>query len=448
MPTDDRDSKFERALAQHLRAGSAAGCPDAETLAAYHERSLSLEEMAQWKQHIAGCALCQEALALVEATEKQLAEEWQGEDVPVMQAARLQESRAASRAPRRAAAGEEETPSATGAPVAMAARRRPPLLRWAIPLGAVAAGVLVWIGIHEQRALQAPQSGGIQMAKNQPAAAPEERMDESPRKAEPITPAVAPPASSSAQVATPEARAKDAGGTKKEQAERSADMLLDKTAPAHVSGNAPALQRLPAGAAETVEVQSAPPAPAPVPAAGDKIAGRAAGAQVAESDAKSAAPSTRQKSAAPQQMANDVNTNALAEKQGDLSQAVLAGARTSGFIFTPDNQVMWRLGASGTVQLTTDGGAKWKTLKTGASNTLTAGSAPSSRVCWIAGKAGTLVLTTDRGSHWTVIATPITGDLGGVHASDGKHASIWDAVNNKSYETPDGGATWKQVADQ
>ena len=88
MPADDRDPKFERALAHHLRAGSAAGCPDAETLAAYQERSLSLEERAHWKQHIAGCAACQETLALVETTENQLAEEWQGQDVPVPHAAR------------------------------------------------------------------------------------------------------------------------------------------------------------------------------------------------------------------------------------------------------------------------------------------------------------------------------------------------------------------------
>ena len=57
MAVDDRDPKFERALARELRGDSAqAGCPDAETLAAYHERSLSLEEMAHWKQHISGCA--------------------------------------------------------------------------------------------------------------------------------------------------------------------------------------------------------------------------------------------------------------------------------------------------------------------------------------------------------------------------------------------------------
>ena len=41
MPSDERDQEFERALAQHLRGGSAqANCPDAETLAAYHERNL------------------------------------------------------------------------------------------------------------------------------------------------------------------------------------------------------------------------------------------------------------------------------------------------------------------------------------------------------------------------------------------------------------------------
>src|SRR5215475_4273448 len=87
MPADDRDQKFERALAKHLRGDSATACPDAETLAAYHERSLSLEEMAQWKQHIVGCAACQEALALVETTEKELAEQWREQALPVLEAA-------------------------------------------------------------------------------------------------------------------------------------------------------------------------------------------------------------------------------------------------------------------------------------------------------------------------------------------------------------------------
>ena len=43
MPFDDRDPKFEQALTHHLRSGAAqAACPDAETLAAYNERNISI----------------------------------------------------------------------------------------------------------------------------------------------------------------------------------------------------------------------------------------------------------------------------------------------------------------------------------------------------------------------------------------------------------------------
>jgi len=85
MPTDDRDRQLERALARHLsNASPDRSCPDAEILAAYHERSLSLEEMGQWKEHIAGCARCQEALALIEESESVLAEKSAGEEVEVL----------------------------------------------------------------------------------------------------------------------------------------------------------------------------------------------------------------------------------------------------------------------------------------------------------------------------------------------------------------------------
>src|SRR5277367_1859030 len=82
MGPDERDQQFERALGRHLRnAERDAACPDPETLAAYHERTLSLEEMARWKEHIAGCARCQEALALLEQSETALAEGWRSEEV-------------------------------------------------------------------------------------------------------------------------------------------------------------------------------------------------------------------------------------------------------------------------------------------------------------------------------------------------------------------------------
>ncbi len=101
MAFDDRDPKFERALAQHLRGGAAqATCPDAETLAAYHERNLSIDEMARWKEHISACEACQEALALVETTENQLAKDWEERPVPVLESSSMLRAQAASAATR------------------------------------------------------------------------------------------------------------------------------------------------------------------------------------------------------------------------------------------------------------------------------------------------------------------------------------------------------------
>src|SRR5260370_25426486 len=83
MASDERDRSFDKALARHLRsaasAGQAAGmtsgtashasaCPDPETLAAYHERSLLSEQLNSLKEHIVGCPSCQSVLALLETT--------------------------------------------------------------------------------------------------------------------------------------------------------------------------------------------------------------------------------------------------------------------------------------------------------------------------------------------------------------------------------------------
>jgi len=58
MPLDDRERSFENALARHLRpSGSAGACSDAETLASYHEQSLEPDVMASLKAHISECAV-------------------------------------------------------------------------------------------------------------------------------------------------------------------------------------------------------------------------------------------------------------------------------------------------------------------------------------------------------------------------------------------------------
>ncbi|HXC47991.1 MAG TPA: YCF48-related protein [Candidatus Sulfotelmatobacter sp.] len=463
MPSDDRDPKFERALAQHLRGGSAqANCPDAETLAAYHERNLSLEEMAQWKQHISACEACQEALALVEATENQLAEVWEQPGVPVLDEALVLKTQAHSIPKVNAKAEESSAMPTASSPVAIL-RRRPALLRWAIPLGAVAAGVMVFIGIYEQRAAKSSRSSYVESAQNQAPPAPGPIVDQltsklgqqpvpkdegqlsaemSRQKKEQEIPAAWP--------AKPMAKAKELGDEVRESRDQLVGGRLEKKipAPSAAASNLPVQPSTDDAVSENAPAIAAAP-PAATPPAPLALSGRAGGvaAQRApvRSDAKSvpssAAETVTVEPAAP---ATDTTTSRMMMKHGSANQVVEVSGAYAGLILTPDKKVFWKLQPTGTLQLTTDGGKTFTPLDTGANANLTAGFAPSSRVCWLAGKAGTLLLTTDRGGHWARISTPITGDLGGVQAADAKHASIWDAANQISYETSDGGATWKQ----
>jgi len=462
MAFDDRDPKFERALAQHLRGGAAqATCPDAETLAAYHERNLSIDEMARWKEHISACEACQEALALVETTENQLAENWEERPVPVLESSSMLRAQAASAATR--------TPQPAASPIAIL-RRRPALLRWAIPLGAVAAGVLVSIGIYEQRAPKVTHYSDTVVARREAPTTPAPMLDQPQSKVQ------APSESKDEELATagrsvqkkekaifaaptprPAVRIGSGAGAGLGNANSEYDAAENRKA-APPPAPAPDISASFSAGAGTGISQNAPigaavPRPAPPTASMNYGAGvgGAAGREKARADLKTVPPSASQ-SVTVQSEALPLNgradTDSLMLKQGVSNELAESVGSLNGVILTPDNRVFWKLQPAGTVQLTTDGGKDWKTLETGASEGLTAGSAPSSKVCWIAGKAGALVLTEDRGKHWTKISTPIAGDLGGVHAADAKHASIWDASRHTSYETSDGGSTWKQPTNQ
>src|SRR5215469_16236337 len=142
MP-EDRDQLFEKALARQLRTGaaeSASACLDPETLAAYHERLLSGEEMAAAKDHLVGCASCQEILAELERTQD-LAEKL--------------DQAAAVLAP--------EKPPAN---VTQLSPRKTTAIRWAAPLGAMAAVLLLWIGVRGFRMPATALHTGTEIADN------------------------------------------------------------------------------------------------------------------------------------------------------------------------------------------------------------------------------------------------------------------------------------------
>src|ERR1700737_572153 len=186
MAPDERDRRFDKALARHLRstappaseaarlpavpASQGGACPDSETLAAYHERSLLPEELNSWKEHIVGCAHCQVILAQLEATDEILLQAAEQEEIlavkesePVMAARNLESFPAAAAASQSQRADEAAPPKKS---------RRALLLRgarwqWLAPAGAIAAGLLVWIALHENQPLRLPSVNEIQVATKQ-----------------------------------------------------------------------------------------------------------------------------------------------------------------------------------------------------------------------------------------------------------------------------------------
>src|SRR6266478_4496533 len=164
MAPDERDRRFDKALARHLRsavpASQGGSCPDSETLAAYHERSLLPEELNSWKEHIVGCANCQNILAQLEATDEISLPAAEREEAVAKGSEPVNAARNVEAFPAAPASGQSQRAAGAAPPKKS---RRALLLRgarwqWLAPAGAIAAGLLVWIALHENQLLPRPAS--------------------------------------------------------------------------------------------------------------------------------------------------------------------------------------------------------------------------------------------------------------------------------------------------
>src|SRR5260370_34998119 len=184
MAPDDRYRKFDKALARHVRSAARAGeaarlpappasqggaCPDSETLAAYHERSLLPEELNSWKEHSGGWANCQNILAQLEATDEISFEAAERAEVVAKGSESVIAARNVEAFPAAAAAGQSQRAAGAAPPKKS---RRALLLRgarwqWLAPAGAIAAGLLVWIALHENQPLALPSLKEVQGATSQ-----------------------------------------------------------------------------------------------------------------------------------------------------------------------------------------------------------------------------------------------------------------------------------------
>jgi hypothetical protein len=429
MALEDRERSFEKALAHRLRADAGAeACPDAEALAAYHERSLSAEEMNAWKQHAAACSNCREILAHLEAT-----------DAIPLGAGEGQEAAASVPSKRRV--------------------KHPHVLhwRWLAPVGALAAGLLAWVAVHEKQPAKALQTAKIEVAENRPPALP-------PPVATTVTvePGTAEKPLSSSKATAADTRAAAVEELQNRRAERApnevtalsegardksdrkdADVRVVAQAPqaatesVGVGGVADALKSKqtdepPLQGRETahlVQLQASPPktpagGPAPLP-------------QMESKTMKKALP----EAAAPESLA-------LSSGSRDVSAFHTAKSRFPRSVSAPGGKVIWRLGMAGLIEQSTDGGLTWSSQVSGTTADLFLGSAPSEQVCWVIGNVGTILRTADGGAHWVSVASPISLSLYLIRASDALNATVWDASRRNSFKTDDGGVTWTQASSQ
>ena len=486
MAPDERDRMFDKALARHLRSAAPTGqaaeipgafasqggaCPDPETLAAYHERSLLPEQLNSLKEHLVGCANCQTVLAHLETTDQ----------IP-LQAAEEDQVFAQTSSARVVSA-----PSQTQVPEALPRKsRRARLLRgarwqWLAPAGAIAAGLLVWIALHENQQLPLPKSPNIEnkVAQNRVPPAPvpsvstkvpqssarEKSAATLPRPQSPVGDYVisssrgASVTTKQSQTLSDEARAQSGKSTgDKELSARKDDerkTTTDQLAPANRAELD--AKNLPLTMRQTVEVQSQAPASQEESSqsrnlqtlnqsnnsVSQNVPGPSPSAKA--EPLKKAKRETAPPPAPPSPKPLGADGGAAASYSTSESLVVTGMISNPRLISPPGSNLSWRAGRGGLIELSKDGGSSWSRQTSGVLADLLTGSAPSDQVCWIVGRVGAILLTTDGGTHWKVIPSPLAEDLGGVRATDALHATIWNARSTKSLETSDGGLTWKPV---
>ena len=444
MGHDDRERNFEKALARNLRMNAAVAgapkkvCADAEVLAAYHEQRLDSEQLTIWKAHISGCPRCMGILANLGATD----------EIP------FHESQAVTRLAQ---------PIELGYSPARTARQARWL--WLAPVGALAAGLLAWVVVHqrpidqvevaknqqpaasvpsditrsasapstEERSVSgAPAQGKLNAAirRDEDRSKSQARTDESkslrltspapspqaPKRTDALNAVVAPPG-----IGREQHRGDKNDGAVAGQRQNPNNQPSDFAfAPAvKLQAPAPALPAKPSASTETVEVTTAAPESS-VAAHKKEVAGMEA----------------MQSRQQPERLAG----RSLYKVEPGVRLASTTDATT---ISAPGGPVRWRVGPAGIIEYSSDAGANWSLQPSGVVADLLSGSAPSDKICWIVGRAGTILRTLDGGTHWQQVHAPVEDDVISIFAVNGQEATV--SVAQGSYKTMDGGATWNKL---
>jgi hypothetical protein len=484
MSHEDRERKFEQALQRHLHRDAAGArneadaqgvpdeavgaleCLDAATLAAFHEGTLAGSEIVAVKKHVAACSRCQEILMQLEATDEIPLPHEAQDDLKkresVLSTDALYVDYAARQTPSLTAG--QPTP-ALKAPHDISTGRGFKALRWAAPAGAIAAGLLIWMVVRDNK-VQNTNFENVQVAQQQPrekreapqalstspippAPTPGSKALNGPRKDEAMTHQLA------GELGALRAQERYSPNVKAKSANRVAASSNPTTsAPAsgcptdvpmgsrqcdHLVVLAPSAKERPQSPVTSPTDLSAPSAAGVLPA---PAASTGASANAADKKADADSARTTQ-TIIDEGYSLPTEQIATADKLREPTFETSGKTAPAKTVLAHGGTVLWQLRAKGQIVRSVDGGVTWVRQNSGVKAELLAGSAPSEAVCWIVGRNGSILRTTDGGGHWNKVVSPIRGDIAGVQAVDAMTAEIIDTKKSSRFVTHDGGVTWQ-----
>jgi hypothetical protein len=457
-------------------------CADAESLAAYWDRSMPAPDRERFETHLADCARCQMQLAAIARADESAREasaeaeipwyrRW-GFAIPALTAAAAIVVFVAIRKP-------ASEPSQSAEVVAMA-KREAPAASAPMPQRATAPEVPV-VGPLAPTAV-APPSNEIAMNETRRAeanraeansagrphrmeslhhpethtmsesAAPAPAIASAPAEGgrvvaiAPAAPFVAPsPTAQAPQATQPNPSAPSALAMNQPKMEVAQPAPSTGYAPralqapetswmASVPGGPP-----PANEGATVGQSGAAPGGTAIGAASGAVVGSAAGAAPGSGSAPIIGAGIGHPEEPPPGIRGFSSAAVNARAAGAAGNTSLTATPLAS-ISPPDQPFSWIVGKNGTIQRRDANGAM-HAEHSGVTTDLVAGAAPSARVCWIVGRSGTIIRTTDGGQHWTLIAPPAMENLATVSAVSADAATITTAGGRK-FATSDGGMSW------
>lgn len=372
--TDNRDGSVDRLLRASLGRGAgsdfqrtsapgdiAAGCVDAETLAAWADGGLSPRELASVETHLAGCSRCQAILATIPPP---------AVEVPSPQVAWW---------------------------------RRGWTIGWLVPLTAGAAAIAIWTAVPNDNA-RVPTSSAVVERQPEPPASPNAlerqaaasqndaaRLKETPRRAADAPRAdAAPPAVQDGKPAAP------AQSRLPQKDKRERDESLAKQSPGRPQSTADRLDTFASASPAAAVGPASPNAEREPSGAGlNEARSRRGDAPTAETRSPDAAVRWRYGAAGSLQQSTDGGATWQSAISGVTADLLAASA--------PSPAVCWVVGRAGTVLLTVDG-RSWQRQPFNEPVDLVAVQASDARTATVTAADRRRFRSTDGGRTWTPVS--------------------------------------------